>query len=118
MGNFDFTSPDYAQFIFNTSSLVYYIILPSTPGDYKSIITAYAGLSNTIELPPDSGYGPIFWSDNFEQDFHGSVSNAQENYYDVINHLFYNQIHASAMFADRPYGTGNMSFGNFVSTDR
>ena len=112
-GSFNFTQAGQAQFIFNTSSLVYYVIVPKTAGDYKSILTAYAGISNTIAMPPDSGYGPTFWSDNFEQDFHGSVSNAQENYYDVIDHLYYNQIHATSMFADRPYGTGNSSFGNW-----
>lgn len=113
MGSFDFSTAGQAQFIFNTSSLVYYIILPTTPGNFKSIIETYTGLSSRIEMPPDSGFGPTFWSDNFEQDFHNGVTNAEENYYDVINHLYYNQIHASAMFADRPYGTGNMSFGNF-----
>jgi len=113
MGSFNFSTPGMAQFIFNTSNLVYYVILPATTGDYKSILTAYAELSNTIELPPDSGYGPTFWSDDFEEDFHAGVHNAQENYYDVINHLYYNQIHATSMFADRPYGTGNSSFGNF-----
>ena len=38
---------------------------------------------------------------SFEQGFHGSVSNAQENYYDVVDHLYYNQIRATSMFADR-----------------
>jgi len=113
MGSFNFTQPGSAEFIFNTSSLAYYVIFPSTPGDYKSILTAYAGLSNTIEMPPDSGYGPTFWSDDFEEDFHAGVYNAQENYYDVVNHLYDYQIHATSMFADRPYGTGNSSFGNF-----
>jgi alpha-D-xyloside xylohydrolase len=101
MGSFDFTTPGQAQFIFNTSSLVYYIILPSSPGNYKSIIEEYTALSSRIEMPPDSGYGPTFWSDDFEEDFHGSVSNAQENYYDVVNHLYYNEIRATSMFADR-----------------
>jgi alpha-D-xyloside xylohydrolase len=113
MSSWNFSEPGTAEFIFNSSSLVYYIILPAEPGGYKSILTAYAGLSNTIEMQPDSGYGPTFWSDNFEQDFHAGVTNAQENYYDVVNHLYYNQIHATSMFADRPYGTGNMSWGNF-----
>ena len=101
MGSFDFTTPGQAQFIFNTSSLVYYIILPAEEGDYKSIIEEYTALSARIEMPPDSGFGPTFWSDDFEQDFHGSVSNAQENYYDVVNHLYYNEIRATSMFADR-----------------
>jgi len=102
MGSYAFTTPGEAQFIFNSSSLVYYIILPTAPGDYKSILETYTSLSSRIEMPPDSGFGPTFWSDNFEQDFHAGVTNAQENYYDVINHLYYNQIHATSMFADRP----------------
>jgi alpha-D-xyloside xylohydrolase len=100
MGFFDFTTPGQAQFIFNTSSLTYYIIQPKSSGDYKSIIQEYTSLSARIEMPPDSGYGPEFWSDDFTTDFHGSVSNAQENYYDVINHLYYNKIQATSMFAD------------------
>jgi len=100
MGSFDFATPGQAEFIFNTSSLTYYIIQPKAPGDYKSIIQEFTSLSSRIELPPDSGYGPEFWSDDFTTDFHGSVSNAQENYYDVINHLYYNKIRATSMFAD------------------
>ena len=107
MGSYDFTKPGYAEFIFNTSNLDYYIILPKTPGDMKSILTAYAELSNTIYMPPDSSYGPTFWSDDWEQDFHDGVHNSQQNYYDVVNHLYEYQIHATAMFADRPYGTIN-----------
>jgi alpha-glucosidase (family GH31 glycosyl hydrolase) len=64
-------------------------------------------------MPPTSGLGPTFWSDDFTQDFHGNVSNAQENIYDVFNHLRANKIRATSSFADRPYGTGNRSWGNF-----
>ncbi|KUJ17467.1 uncharacterized protein LY89DRAFT_733318 [Mollisia scopiformis] len=113
IGSYDFSSPNMARFVFNSSSLVYYIILPKTEGDFKSIIKEYTALSARIEMPPDSAYGPNFWSDDFEQDFHGNATNAQENYFDVIDHLAANQIRATSMFADRPYGTGNSSFGNF-----
>lgn len=112
MGTYDFSQPGTAEFTFNTSSLVYYIILPRTPHDYKSLLTAYADLSNTIYMPPDSSYGPIYWSDDWEQDLHGA-NNSQQSYYDTITHLHDLQIHGTAMFADRPYGTGNYSWGNF-----
>jgi alpha-D-xyloside xylohydrolase len=114
MGSYDFkNTPERGQFTFNSSSLVYYIILSqNAPSNIKSILSQYMELSAKIEMPPDSAYGPTFWSDDFEQDFHGSVSNAEENYYDVVDHLYYNKIHATSMFADRPYGTGNHSFGN------
>lgn len=113
MGNYDFSNPGSVEFVFNTSSLVYNVIFPETRKDYKSLLTAYGELSSTVSMPPDSGYGPTYWSDDFNQDFHGTVSNAQENYFDVVNTLYANQIHATSMFADRPYGTGNSSFGNF-----
>ena len=113
MGSYNFTVPGQVEYIFNSSSLVYYIILPDSPGNLKSILSQYTGLSAHIEMPADTGFGPTFWSDDFEEDFHAGVHNAQENYYDVVNHLYYNQIHATSMFADRPYGTGNSSFGNF-----
>ncbi|KAL2216669.1 glycosyl hydrolases family 31-domain-containing protein [Thermoascus aurantiacus ATCC 26904] len=113
MGSFDFRTPGVCQFVFNTSSLTYYIITSQRENDFKSIIKDYTGLSARSTMPPDSAYGPTFYSDDFEQDFHGYVQNAQQNYYDVVDHLYFNQIHGSALFADRPYGTGNSSFGNF-----
>ncbi|KAJ9220952.1 CAZyme family GH31 [Paecilomyces variotii] len=113
MSSYEFTAPGTAEFIFNTSSLTYYIITPEKKNDYKAIIEEYTGLSARSIMPPDSAYGPNFYSDDFEEDFHGYVHNAQENYYDVVDHLYYHQIHASGLFADRPYGTGNSSFGNF-----
>jgi len=107
MGSFDFTTSGQAQFIFNIGSLVYHIIIPENDskgdngGAYIDIVSQYTALSSRIEMPPDSAYGPTFWSDDFTTDFHGSVSNAQENYYDVIGHFYYNQIRATSMFADR-----------------
>jgi alpha-D-xyloside xylohydrolase len=113
MGSYDFATASHAQFLFNSSTLVYYIILPQgSSSNFKSILTQYMTLSAKIEMPPDSAYGPTFWSDDFEQDFHGSVSNAQENFHDVVDHLYHDKIHATSMFADRPYGTGNQSYGN------
>ncbi|KAF2662834.1 glycoside hydrolase family 31 protein [Lophiostoma macrostomum CBS 122681] len=115
MGSYDFTTAGSAQFIFNSSSLVYYIILPSesSSNPFKSIITQYTALSARSEMPPTSGLGPTFWSDDFTLDFHGNVSNAQENIKDVFNQLRDNKIRATSTFADRPYGTGNRSWGNF-----
>ncbi|KAF2442519.1 glycoside hydrolase family 31 protein [Karstenula rhodostoma CBS 690.94] len=113
MGSYDFRTPGDAQFIFNSSSLVYYIILPNDGGGLKSVIEQYTELSARSEIPPTSGLGPTFWSDDFTQDFHGNVSNAQENIQDVVNHLYDNRIRATSIFADRPYGSGNRSWGNF-----
>lgn len=122
MGSYDFTAANEARFVFNSSSLVYYIILPketqrsantSEETGLKSVIEQYIALSARSEMPPTSGLGPTFWSDDFTLDFHGDVSNAAENIQDVVNHLYYNRIRATSTFADRPYGTGNRSWGNF-----
>ncbi|KAF1993805.1 glycoside hydrolase family 31 protein [Amniculicola lignicola CBS 123094] len=113
MGSYDFSTPGEVQFIFNSSSLVYYIILPTSPNNFKSIIEQYTGLSARSEVPPISAYGPTFWSDDFTQDFHGNVTNAAGNILDVVDNLNEHEIRASATFADRPYGTGNRSWGNF-----
>ncbi len=51
-----------------------------------ALLMQFANLSSKISMPPETGYGPIFWSDDFEQDFHQGVVNAQENYYDAVNH--------------------------------
>ncbi|KAF1949457.1 hypothetical protein CC80DRAFT_598911 [Byssothecium circinans] len=123
MGSYDFREEGEVRFVFNSSSLVYYIILPglapsnstaTTPSSsLKSIIEQYTSLSARSEMLPTSGLGPTFWSDDFTQDFHNSVTNAQENIQDVVNHLYHHRIRATSTFADRPYGTGNRSWGNF-----
>jgi len=131
MGTFAFEGST-ASFSFAADEEVSYKVLFNP--DLKALLREYAELSSKPELPPDSGYGPVFWSDNILRDFHGSVENAEENLYDVVDHLYYNEIRATAMFADSkwwchsrawndletaltedigPYGTGNMSFGNF-----
>ena len=111
MGSYSFDTSGDAQFIFNTSILTYYVILPKDNGGLKSVIEQYTHLSARSEVPAISGLGPTFWSDDFTVDFHGSVSNAQENIQDVVNHLYDNRIRATSIFADRPYGSGNRSWG-------
>lgn len=114
MGSYDFTQPFHCQFVFNASSLVYYVILSEgSRTNFKSILTQYMNISSKIEMPPDSAYGPTFWSDDFKQDFHDGVSNAEENVMDVVEKLQENQIHATSIFDDRSSGTGNHSWGNF-----
>lgn len=113
MGLFNFSTPGSTRFVFNTTSLTVYVILPTAPHDYKSILSQHIALSAPISLPPDSAYGPILFSDDWNTDFHNTVSTATENYLDVASHLHTHRIRATALFADRPYGTGNGSWGNF-----
>lgn len=97
-GTFDFSKGGSVSYTFNASTLSYTVMYNQ---NLTALLMEYMGHSSKIEMPPESGYGPIFWSDNFEEDFHAGVTNAEENYYDVINHLNSNQIRATAFFADR-----------------
>jgi alpha-D-xyloside xylohydrolase len=97
MGRFHFSGTT-ANFTFNTPVVSYRVLFNK---DLKALLMQYANLSSKPQLPPDSGYGPIFWSDNMKEDFHGAVNNSQENYYDIHYHLNSSQIRATAMFADR-----------------
>jgi len=106
MGTFSF-SEGRANFSFKGDAKVKYTVLFNP--DLKSLLKQYANLSSKPEMVPDSGFGPIFWSDNMEQDFHGNVSNAEENYYDIADHLLENEIRATGMFADRKCFTNSLN---------
>lgn len=106
MGRFDFKRPNKANFTFDTTALTYTVMYRPTP---KELLSQYMNMSSRPDIPIDSGYGPIFWSDDMTKDFHGSVKNAQENYYDIVDHLYYNKIRATGMFADREWSSSVMS---------
>lgn len=112
MGKFDFSDSEKTEFVFNSTSLSFYIILPESPRDVKSILTQYGKLSSTIFMPPDSAFGPVIFADDWNEAF-AEPDLAVNNYLNVTDHLYANQIRASSLFADRPYGTGNGSWGNF-----
>ncbi|CAK7212858.1 hypothetical protein SCUCBS95973_001603 [Sporothrix curviconia] len=96
----------------NAAAITYQILYNQT--SIKALLGTFAQLSSYPLLPTESGYGPIFWSDDFEQDFRdSSIKNAQDNINDVANHLDELKIRATSFFADRPYGSGNWSYGNF-----
>ncbi|CAK7219549.1 hypothetical protein SBRCBS47491_003890 [Sporothrix bragantina] len=96
----------------NATTLTYQILYNQT--SIKALLGTFAQLSSYPLLPTESAYGPIFWSDDFEQDFHdNSIRNSQDNINDVANHLDEFKIRATSFFADRPYGSGNWSYGNF-----
>ncbi len=87
--------------ISSSSKTLTYRILFNQAG-VKALLGKFAAISSYPLMPPESAYGPIFWSDDFEQDWHdSSVQSAQDNINDVANHLEQLQIRATAFFADR-----------------
>lgn len=115
MGSYSFYSPSSdddegkknsaeAEFRFNATELVYYIILPQSGGDLKSLLTQYAGLTDTSPLWSPRAYGPMFWHNDFEREsgFPEGVGNSQEFVQDVVDKLARHRIRASAVMVDRP----------------
>lgn len=99
MGRFRFEeSSNSVTFAFNATEITYYVFAEDEP---KKLLEQYGALSNTAELPSDIGYGPIFWNNDWNTHWPEGVSNAEENFYDVVDQLYYNQIRATSMFADR-----------------
>jgi alpha-glucosidase (family GH31 glycosyl hydrolase) len=98
IGRFRFSEEDrQVTFAFNSTVIDYYVFKASEPA---KLLEQYAQLSNTAGLPPNSGYGPIFWNNDWNTHWPEGVTNAEENYYHVADHLHENQIRATAMFAD------------------
>lgn len=105
MGSYSFSSEDnQVQFIFNATEIAYYIILPESEGDFKSLLTQYAGLTDTSPLWSPRAYGPMFWHNDFQRTsgFPEGVSNSQEFVEDVVDKLAQHRIRASAVMVDRP----------------
>ncbi|KAH7125968.1 glycosyl hydrolases family 31-domain-containing protein [Dactylonectria macrodidyma] len=116
MGSYSFSDDELeVKFVFNTTALVYYIILPSEEGDVKSILRQYAKLTDRSALWPSRSYGPMFWHNDFQRTsgFPEGVNNSQQFVQDVVNKLSENRIRASTIMVDRPYGTGKEGWGNF-----
>jgi alpha-glucosidase (family GH31 glycosyl hydrolase) len=54
----------------------------------------------------------FWWRDDDHTDFNEGVSNAQENVLQTASKLKEHRIRASAIWIDRPYGSGNRGWGN------
>lgn len=132
MGAYDFNSPGVAQFMFNTSSLTYYIITPQRKNDFKSIIEDDTGLSARNIMPPDSSYGPHSTQTILSKT--STVMLKWQNRTTMTLWITYTTIRSMpqpcslivccghffifiwlVMMTDPsgPYGTGNYSYGNF-----
>ncbi|KAL4964059.1 glycosyl hydrolases family 31-domain-containing protein [Aspergillus stella-maris] len=116
MGSYSFSNEDnQVQFIFNATEITYYILSPKSKDGFKSLLTQYAGLTDTSPLWLPRSYGPKFWHNDFQRTsgFPEGVNDSQEFFEDVVDKLAQHRIRASAVMVDRPYGTGTEGWGNF-----
>ncbi len=96
------------SFTFDGPSLRYDVIYgPGLP----EILARYTKMAGAPFMPPLWAFGSAWWSDDFQQALHGT-RNAQENVMEIAAQLAKNQIHAASICMDRPYGSGEMGWGN------
>jgi alpha-D-xyloside xylohydrolase len=96
------------SFSFQDTQLKYDILYG--PG-YAEILNRYNALAGPSFMPPTWAFGSIWWRDDHHADLRG-VSNAQEKVIDDADQLARLQIPASAIWLDRPFGTGARGWGN------
>lgn len=105
-GSYTFAQSGNTSFKFNGPTLQYNILHGTTP---KAILAQHNTVAGPAFMPPDWAFSTIFWRDDFHQlpSANPSITNAQGLILDDAAKLRAAQIHAGAMWIDRPYGTGS-----------
>jgi alpha-glucosidase (family GH31 glycosyl hydrolase) len=96
------------SFSFFDTQLKYDIIYgPSIP----EVLTRYNAMAGPAVMPPTWAFGSIWWRDDEHSDLR-DASNAQAKVIQDADRLRELQMPAGAIWLDRPFGTGEMGWGN------
>lgn len=107
-GHYTVAKEGKTSFSFEDSALRYDILYGPS---YADIFRRYNAIAGPAFMPPTWAFNSIWWRDDHHADLRG-VSNAQEKVIDDADHLAALHIPASAIWLDRPFGTGRMGWGN------
>ncbi len=108
-GHYRFAHEGATAFDFNGNALTFDVIYGPSYGDMLKRYTQIAGGSF---MPPLWAFDSIWWRDDHHQDLR-DVRNSQEKVIDDADRMRTLRIPASAIWLDRPFGTGRMGWGNF-----
>jgi alpha-D-xyloside xylohydrolase len=108
LGHFSIAQADKTSFQFEDSHLTYDVIYGPS---YAEILNRYNTLAGPAIMPPTWAFGTIWWRDDEHEDLRG-VKNAQEKAIQDADNLRKLHIPASALWLDRPYGSGDYGWGN------
>ncbi|HZQ90678.1 MAG TPA: TIM-barrel domain-containing protein [Terriglobales bacterium] len=108
-GHYTFARGGKTSFYFNGNGLTYDIIHGPS---YAEMMKRYVEIAGGSLMPPTWAFDSIWWRDDHHADLR-DVRNAQEKVIDDADRLRKARIPASAMWLDRPYGTGTNGWGNF-----
>jgi len=100
---------------FDTPALTYYVIYGTSPAE---ILARYSKLAGGSLMPPLWAFDPIWWRDDHHADFApNGVTNAQDLVKADADNLQRLRLPASAIWLDRPYGSGGGALGGWGNFD-
>ena len=107
-GHYTIAQAGKTSFNFHDRQLRYDIIVGP---DYASIFKGYNELAGPSVMPPSWAFSSIWWRDDEHDDLR-RARNAQEKVLDDADRLRSLRLPAGSIWLDRPYGSGEMGWGN------
>jgi len=107
-GHFTIARDGKTTFSFFDSQLKYDIIYGPS---YAEVWIRYNAMAGPAVMPPTWAFGSIWWRDDNHEDLR-RAANAQEKTIEDADRLRALHIPASSIWLDRPFGTGEMGWGN------
>ena len=107
-GHYTIAQAGKTSFNFHDTQLRYDIIAGP---DYASIFKGYNELAGPSVMPPSWAFSSIWWRDDEHDDLR-RARNAQEKVLDDADRLRSLRLPAGSIWLDRPYGSGEMGWGN------
>lgn len=105
-GSYSFAIAGNTSWTFNVPSINYTVMYGATP---KDILAKYNNIAGPSVMPVDWAFSTIWWRDNLHQ-LTGTPATTSKQLIQLDADLLQsNQIPVSAMWIDRPYGTGTDS---------
>jgi alpha-D-xyloside xylohydrolase len=107
-GHFTIAQAGKTSFSFFDTQLKYDIIYGPS---YPEVLNRYNALAGPPIMPPTWAFGSIWWRDDHHDDLR-RATNAQEKVIEDADRLRALHIPAGSIWLDRPYGSGEMGWGN------
>jgi alpha-D-xyloside xylohydrolase len=107
-GRFAVAQAGKTSFSFFDTQLKYDVIYGPS---YREIFARYNKMAGPAIMPPTWAFGSIWWRDDYHADLR-RAKNAQEKVIEDADRLRALHIPAGAIWLDRPFGTGEMGWGN------
>jgi alpha-D-xyloside xylohydrolase len=107
-GHFTVAQAGKTSFSFFDTQLKYDVLYGPS---YSEVLKRYNSIAGPAIMPPAWAFASIWWRDDHHEDLR-SVTNAQEKVIADADRLRALHIPAGSIWLDRPFGTGDMGWGN------